>query len=148
MKKNKKRYKVVVAVVISFLALITVFDIWWNIPVSFLKRVEASDIAYIEVQDEETGKQFTVQDREDIAYIVGNLKGRDLRRDGISLGYTGTWFTLSFYDTEKRCVEELIINYYNTVRRDPFFYLDVNEGLCLDYLCMLEAELAGAWEEQ
>lgn len=147
MKKSKKIFKVIAIIVVSFLALITVFTVWWSFPVSFLNRVEAQDIAYIEVRDGNNGKTFVIKDEEDIAYIVNNIKGRHLYRDGISLGYMGTWFTLKFYNGKQKCVEKLTINFYNTLRRDPFFYQDPDEGLCVDYLCDLEVELAGSWDE-
>lgn len=144
--RNKKIFKVITIIVVSFLALITIFDFWWSIPVSFLNRVDAQDIAYIEVRDGNNGKSFVVEDADDIAYIVDNIKGRHLYRDGISLGYMGTWFTLRFYNTKQKCVEKLVINFYNTIRKDPFFYRDPDEGLCIDYLCDLEVELVGGWD--
>lgn len=147
MKKSKKIFKVIAIIVVSLLALITVFTVWWSFPVSFLNRVEPQDIAYIEVRDGYSGKTFVIKDAEDIAYIVDNIKGRHLYRDGISLGYVGTWFTLNFYNGKEKCVEELTVNFYNTLRKDPFFYQDPDEGLCIDYLCDLEVELAGSWDE-
>ena len=146
MKKNKKIFKVIAIIVVSLLVLITVFNFWWSFPVSFLNRVDAQDIAYIEVRDGTNGKAFVIEDAEDIAYIVNNIKGRRLYRDGISLGYIGTWFTLKFYNTKQKCVEELVINFYNTLRKDPFFYRDPDEELCIDYLCDLEVEFVGDWE--
>lgn len=147
MKKNKKFFKVIAIIVISFLALFTVFNIWWSFPVTFLNRVDAQDIAYIEVRDGNNGKTFVVEDAEDIAFIVNNIKGRHLYRDGISLGYMGTWYTLRFYNGKQKCVEKLIVNFYNTIRKDPFFYRDPDEGLCIDYLSDLEVELAGSWDQ-
>ncbi len=145
--RNRKIFKVIAIVVVSLLAVYTVFDFWWGFPVSFLKRVDAEDIAYIEVRDGTNGKEFVVEDAEDIACIVDNIKGRTLHRDGISIGYMGTWFTLRFYNGKQKCVEKLIINFYNTLRDDPFFYRDPDEGLCIDYLCDLEVKLVGGWED-
>lgn len=147
MKKNKIIFKVIAIIVGSLLALFTVFNLWWSFPVSFLNRVDAENIAYIEVRDGTNGKTFVIEDAEDIAYIVDNIKGRHLYRDGVSLGYMGTWFTLRFYNTKQKCVDKFIINFYNTIRKDPFFYRDPDEGLCIDYLCDLEVKLAGGWEE-
>lgn len=147
MKKKKKIFMVIAIIVVSLLALITVFDFWWSFPVSFLNRIEARNIASIEVRDGHNGKTFLVEDEEDIAYIVNNIKGRRLHRDGISLGYMGTWFSLKFYDKKQKCVDKMFINFYNTIRKDPFFYYDPDEGLCIDYLCDLEVELAGNWDE-
>lgn len=147
MKKNKKIFKVIAIIVVSLLVLITVFDFWWSFPVSFLDRVDAQDIAYIEVRDGTNGKEFVIEDAEDIAFIVNNIKGRHLHRDGLSIGYMGTWFTLRFYNAKQKCVDKFIINFYNTIRKDPFFYRDSDEELCIDYLCDLEVELAGSWDE-
>lgn len=147
MKKNKNGFKAAAALIIAAVVLITGFDLWWNFPVSFLKKVAAQEVAYIEVRDGQTGRQFVVEEREDIDYIVANIQERHLHRDSISIGYMGTWFTMKFYNAKGKCVEELTVNHYNTVRKDPFFYRDDDEGLCIDYLCDLEAELAGTWEE-
>lgn len=145
--KKGRVFKVIAIVVIALIAAFTAFDLWWNMPVSFLKKMTAPAVAYIEVRDGQTGRQFVIEEQKDISYIVTNIQGRHLHRDGISLGYVGTWFTLRFYNAKGKCVETLTINHYNTVRKDPFFYRDNDEGLCIDYLCDLEAELAGTWED-
>lgn len=147
MKKKSGIFKVIVIVAVVFLVLFTVVSLWWDIPVSFLNGVEAQKIAYIEVRDGSNGKTFQIREAEDIAFIVDNIQGRHLYKSAISLGYVGTWFNLIFYDDSGRCVEQLTLNFYNTLRKDPFFYQDRDEGLCIDYLCELELELAGAWDE-
>lgn len=147
MKKKGKEFKIVAVVVICLLLFFTAFDFWWSMPVSFLKRVGAQEIAYIEVRDGNTGKHFRVEAQDDIAHIVTNIQESRLYKDGVSLGYMGTAFTLHFYDQKGKCVEKLIVNYSNTIRKDPFFYRDRDSGLCFEYLCDLEAELAGTWEE-
>lgn len=147
MKKKSKVFKVIVIVVAVVLVLFTAVSIWWDIPVGFLNGVEAQKIAYIEVRDGNNGKTFQITEAEDIAFIVDNIQGRHFYKSAISFGYIGTWFNLKFYDGKGKCVEQLTLNFYDTLRRDPFFYQDRDEGLCIDYLCELELELAGAWYE-
>lgn len=144
---KKKGLRVAVLIVVILAVVLGAVDLWWNMPVSFLKNTAPAQISRIEVRDGQTGKSFVLDRQEDIAYIVENLQQSRLRRDGISLGYVGAWFMLDFYNTKGKRIERLTINHYNTLRKDPFFYRDNNEGLCIDYLSSLEAELAGAWEE-
>lgn len=147
MKKKGKVFKNVAVIVVCLLLFFTVFEFWWSMPVTLLRRMNAQEIAYIEVRDGNNGRQFRVEEQDDIAHIVTNIQERRLFKDGISLGYMGTAFTLRFYNAKGKCVEELIVNYSNTIRKDPFFYRDNDSEICFEYLCDLEAELVGTWEE-
>ena len=57
-----------------------------------------------------TGNTFEIENREDIAYIVDNIRKPAFKKDGISLFKMGTWFTLSFYDDTGKVVDEFIVN--------------------------------------
>lgn len=116
--------------------------IWWNMPVRFLKGVDAGGISHIEVFNGNTGRGFDIDSSKDIAYIVSNIQSAELKRDKLSLGYSGTMFHLRFYDDRGRLADDFIINYYNTIRDDPFFYRNSTDSLCVDYLQALESALA------
>lgn len=84
--------------------------------------------------DGNTGTGFTITDSEDIEYIVANIQGISMKRDGISLGRTGYSFKISYINSnDKDVIPVFILNSDNTICKDPFFYR-CDGGLCFDYL--------------
>ena len=130
----KRRFIFLAAVSVLLLAAL----FWWATPVTFLEGVPADKVTSIEVFDGGTGIGFTVVAPEDIQYIVSNLQQASMQREKLSLGYMGTRFRLTFYDDSGVPLETLIVNSANTIRKDPFFYRDLDASLCLDYLVSLE----------
>lgn len=129
----------IIAILGIIVILIVFAVIWWNSPSSFLKSVNADDVAVIYVRDGQTGSRFAVENREDILYIVENIQKNSFRKKGVSLFKMGTWFTLSFCDENGKTISEFIVNSDSVIRKDPFFY---NAGTgnmdIVDYLNMLE----------
>ena len=64
-----------------------------------------------------------------------------MKKDRISLFYSGYSFRMSFYGENERVLDSFIINSSNTIRSDPFFYR-CDDGLCYDYLIELENKYA------
>ncbi len=112
---------------------------WYLSGKTFLYKEKPDSIEKISVFDGTTGRSFTVSGREEIEYIVGNIKSNRMKRDGISLGYKGYSFDLDFIDKDGKTVSSFIINSENTIRDDPFFYR-CDGTLCFDYLAALEKE--------
>ena len=94
---------------------------YYFMPKKFGKNVNPSEVDHINVFDGNTGTGFTITDSEDIEYIVANIQGISMKRDGISLGRTGYSFKISY------------INSNDIICKDPFFYR-CDGGLCFDYL--------------
>lgn len=132
----KKRAVIILGIIVI---LIVFAVVWWNSPTSFLKSVNADKVAVIYVRDGHTGSRFAVENREDIIYIVENIRKNSFRKNGVSLFRMGTWFTLTFCDENGRKISEFIVNSDSDIRRDPFFF---NAGAgnmdIVDYLSMLE----------
>lgn len=132
----------------SYIALFTILIIiaaaliWYFIPTSFLKDIDASEIYSISVRDGNSGINFVIEDREDIAYIVGNIQERRFKKDGISLYRMGTAFDLSFCDEDGKILSEFIVNSYNVIRKDPFFYVSDDNMNINAYLQELEEKLS------
>ena len=61
---------------------------YYFMPKKFGKNVNPSEVDHINVFDGNTGTGFTITDSEDIEYIVANIQGISMKRDGISLGRT------------------------------------------------------------
>lgn len=57
-----------------------------------------------------------------------------MKRGKVSIGYMGSLFTLKFYDANDKIIDKFIVNYYDTIKKDPFFYKDSTRSLCVDYL--------------
>ncbi|MEQ2388752.1 hypothetical protein Q5W10_08545, partial [Waltera intestinalis] len=67
-------------------------------------------------------------------YIVANIQGISMKRDGISLGRTGYSFKISYINSnDKDIIPVFILNSDNIICKDPFFYR-CDGGLCFDYL--------------
>lgn len=62
-----------------------------------------------------------------------------MKKDKISIFYSGYSFHMSFYNEEGKKIENFIMNDNYTIRKDPFFYHG-NGSLCFEYLKELEAK--------
>ena len=106
------------------------------------KELPAS-VDHINVFDGNTGEGFTVDNPEDIEYIVENIQSKTMRRGGISLGHIGYKFSVVFIDeNDKAIVPIFFINSDRVIGKDPFFYR-CDGGLCMDYLTELEHQIVG-----
>lgn len=107
---------------------------YYFMPKKFGKNVNPSEVDHINVFDGNTGTGFTITDSEDIEYIVANIQGISMKRDGISLGRMGYSFKISYINSnDKDIIPVFILNSDNTICKDPFFYR-CDGGLCFDYL--------------
>ena len=136
MKTKQKISLIIIVIVITATAILL---IWYFSPKIFLGGVEPSDIKSISVFDGNTGKGFDISDTGEIRYIVENIRGNKMKRDNVSIGYTGWSFHVIFFDEAGKEMENFIINSVNTIRKDPFFYR-CDGDLCFDYLKELEAK--------
>ena len=82
----KKKLRILV-ILIAVLLVGTVG--YYFMPKKFGKNVNPSEVDHINVFDGNTGTGFTITDSEDIEYIVANIQGISMKRDGISLGRMG-----------------------------------------------------------
>ncbi len=133
----KKSTAIIIATVsfaaVAFAALLA----WWLAPVSLLDDVEARDVSRIRVFNGSTGTEFYIEDAISIEKIVNGIKNAELYKSGISKNEDGFTFSLSFYSGET-VIDELIVNGFDTIRKDPFFYEDRTGGLPFDILKELE----------
>ena len=131
--------KKVTMLVIAVLILISLAAIFYFTPKTFGKNVNPSDVNHIEVFDGNTGVGFTIDNPEDIKYIVENIQSHQMKKDGISLDKTGYGFKITCVDANNKAViPEIILNSDNTIRKDPFFYR-CDGGLCFDYIKKIES---------
>ena len=131
--KKKGFVPIIVLFVLAMIALVYYFS-----PKTFGKDVNPSDVDHINVFDGNTGVGFTIDDPDDIRYIVENIQDQSMRRDGFSLGRMGYLFSISYIDSNDRDIVPIFfINSENTIRKDPFFYT-CEGGLCVEYIQRLE----------
>ena len=122
--------KKLIVILIAF----AVFLSWWHMPVVFLDGVSAEDVTRIEVIGE---YEFVIAEPQDIEYVVSNIQNITMKKEKVSITYAGAAYNLKFFDKNGKKVDEFIINYYNTIRKDPFFYHSKANDLCVDYLSEL-----------
>ena len=133
----KRKQKILVSIITAAAAIFVFAGVWYVLPKTFLRGAAPSDVRSVSVFDGNTGKSFSIEEPEEIQYIVENIQGVEMKRDTLSLFYTGYGFRLGFYDEEGKQIESFIINSADTIRDDPFFYR-CDGGLCFDYLKELE----------
>lgn len=126
-------------VILAIVVLIAISSVWYFFPTNFLSGVEPSDIKSISVFDGNTGKGFDVGNTDEIYHIVENIQNADMRKDKLSIGYTGWSFNVKFYNEAGKEIENFIINSADTIRKDPFFYR-CDDALCFNYLKELEGK--------
>ena len=139
----KKKISILVAILFS-LIMITV--IYYFTPKTFGRGVNPASVDHINVFDGNTGEGFTIDNAEDIKYIVENIQSKRMRRGGVSLGYMGYKFSVVFIDENDKAITPIFfINSDSVIRKDPFFY-HCNGGLCIDYLTKLENQMVNSTE--
>ena len=137
----KKKITIVVSVL---LALMIIGMVYYFTPKTFGKDVSPTSVDHINVFDGATGEGFTIDNTEDIKYIVENIQSKAMRRGGISLGHKGYKFSVVFVDGNDKAVAPIFfINSDSVIRKDPFFY-HCDGGLCVEYLTELEHQIVDA----
>ena len=115
--------------------------IWWYMPVRFLGRVDPADVARIEVFNGTSGQHFSIEDRDDIAYIVGKISNARMRKAEYS-HVDGFVYSISFYDADGERIEGFILN-GDTIRdgaiRYEMVYENEEDPLCFEYIKAIEA---------
>ena len=138
MERMSMKKKVVIPV-IAMLVLISLAAIFYFTPKTFGKNVNPSDVNHIEVFDGNTGVGFTIDNPEDIKYIVENIQSHQMKKDEISFGKMGYGLKITCVDdNDKAIIPEIILNSDDTIRKDPFFY-KCDGGLCFDYIKEIES---------
>ncbi len=134
--------KIVLFSILAILLLVALgIGTWYHSPLILLEDVEETEVASISVFNGATGRSFVVKDPNEIAGLVGALRGVKLERSGISENYDGFAFSLSFFDVDGNKLDAFIINSDTALRKDPFFYRVIGEGeLCFDLLQEWEAK--------
>ena len=132
---KKKNFVLLSIAIIIILILLSLF-----LPKSFGENIRIEDINYIYVFDGNNGKEFTINNRNDIAYIANNIKNNKVKINSLSLGYMGYGFKIKYMDSNDKILLSFILNSKDTIRKDPFFY-KCNDELCFEYIKKLENEL-------
>ena len=132
----KKKY-ILCGVVTVVVIAIMIVCVWYFSPKMFLKNVDTGDVFTVSVFNGSTGRSFTIEDPDEIKYIVENIRGIEMERDNISSNYDGSCFSLTFKDANGKTLDTFIVNSADTIRDDPFFYRCKGE-LCFEYLKSLE----------
>ncbi len=129
--------KALIPAAVILLALVAAAGFYLT-PKTFGENISPSQVDHISVFDGNTGVGFTIDNPEDIQYIVENIQSHPMKRDGVSLGYMGYGFQVSYLDeNDKDVIPLFLLNSDDTIRKDPFFYR-CDGGLCFEYLKTME----------
>lgn len=129
--------KALIPAAVILLALVAAAGFYLT-PKTFGENITPSEVDHINVFDGNTGVGFTIDNPDDIQYIVENIQSHPMKRDGVSLGYMGYGFQVSYLDENDQDVIPLfLLNSDDTIRKDPFFYR-CDGGLCFEYLKTME----------
>lgn len=85
----KKKALIPAAAIILAIVAAAVFYV---APKSFGGNITPSEVDHINVFDGNTGVGFTIDNPDDIQYIVENIQSHSMKRDGVSLGHSGYGF--------------------------------------------------------
>ena len=142
----KRKPIILIAAAVFLIVVVIIFGVWYSMPKTFLNRLDASDVSGISVFDGNTGKGFIVDDADEIKHIIENIQNVEMKRDDISVGYSGYGFRMHFMDKNEKVIDSFMINSSDLIRDDPFFYR-CDGSLCFDYLKELEDKYARGSEE-
>lgn len=138
----KRKQIILISLAAFIIAAAIVFGVWYFVPKTFLNAPGSSEIISISVFDGNTGKEFTINDTDEIKQITESIRNTEMKRDNISAGHSGYGFKMHFMDKNEKVIDSFIINSPDTIRDDPFFYR-CDGSLCFDYLKELEDRYAG-----
>ena len=133
----KRKQVVLTSFAVLIIVVAVIFGVWYSIPKSFLNGLDVSEVASISAFDGNTGKGFIIEDFREIKQIIENIQESEMKRDNISIGYSGYGFRMRFMGKNEKVIDSFIINSPYTIRDDPFFY-QCDGSLCFDYLKELE----------
>ena len=131
---KKKNFVLLSISTIILLILLSIF-----LPKSFGENIRIEDINYIYVFDGNNGKEFTINNRNDVEYIVNNIKNNKVKINSLSLGYMGYGLKIKYMDNNNKILLSFILNSKDTIRNDPFFY-KCNDELCFGCIKKLESD--------
>ena len=138
---TRRKQKVFLFLLALFVLAAAILALWYFAPKTFLKGIEAAEVKTISVFDGNSGKSFQISDPEEIRAIVENIQAYEMRRDKLSIAYSGFGFRMYFNDENGTVLDSFIMNTAGTILCDPFFYR-CDGGLCFAYLAELEVQYA------
>lgn len=137
-----KHKKILIAAGAVVLAVLLAGYVWWHLPTGFLQNVEPADVAQIEVFNGATGERFTIEESDDVAYIVGKIRDARMRRAEWSQ-VDGFAYSLSFVAADGARIAGFILNGEDSIRDGNIRYETAYETyvdpLCFYYIRDLEA---------
>lgn len=129
----KRKQIILISFAVFIIVVAIILGVWYSTPKIFLNRLDVSEVISISVFDGHTGKGFIIEDLDEIKQIIGSIQEVEMKRDNISVGYSGYGFRMRFTGKNEKVIDSFIINSPDTIRDDPFFYR-CDGSLCFDYL--------------
>lgn len=111
--------------VIVFLAFMLTFNFF----VSTKAVSTDEDIAKIRIFDGNTGNETIITDEAQIERVVGMLNDIQFKKTGVSIGYIGSGYNITYYNKQEEKAESFIINSDKQLRYEGFFYEPQNKDI-------------------
>ena len=124
MNKRRKHFMIILTIIIIVSVILS----------NDIIDLNKNEISEIEIFDGSTGRNATIDNDEDISYMIDNLVNIDLKRKKISIFYMGYRYRMTFYNKVGRKVESIIINSKSTLRKDSFFYNDPSSSIDIEFI--------------
>ena len=124
MNKRRKHFMIILTIIIIVSVILS----------NDIIDLNKNEISKIEIFDGSTGRNATIDNDEDISYMIDNLVNIDLKRKKISIFYMGYRYRMTFYNKVGRKVESIIINSKSTLRKDSFFYNDPSSSIDIEFI--------------
>lgn len=121
--------------VIVFLTLMLTFN--FVVPTKVTATDEA--ITKVRIFDGNTGRETIITDETDVQQFVAMLNDITFLKSGVSIGYTGYSYDVTYYTASGEKAQRFIVNDHNTVRCNGFFYKAQNKDIDYDYMEQLIA---------
>jgi len=141
----RKLIKAVAAATLVLFLLLAAAVIWYQMP-RYITGAEPEEIGKIVIFDGSCGKELSITDKDVIESLVDNFRSVKIKRDGLSLGYSGYHYRIAMYrkDDQKAVLDNFVINSDESARQDPFFYRVLRGHIAYEYIGELMGQDGGA----
>lgn len=119
--------------------VILVLLVTYNQKVTLLKNIKPSDIAVIEVKNENTGYMFKITQQGHFEQILESITSHKFKKNGFASKGTKPLYTLTLKNKNGIEIDKISFCWYDEVSYGMFNYKTDKTDLCIGYIVGLEA---------
>lgn len=118
-----------VALPVLGVLLFLLFMLTFNFYVSTKAVATDENIVEIRIFDGNTGKEAIIEDEAIIEEIVAMFNAIEFKKTGVSIGYVGYSYNVTYYNAQGENVQNFIVNNEKKLRYEGFFYEPQNKDM-------------------